>query len=1176
MKAVRAALLVTLLLLPAWYFFLSNHRARFEREQRKRVSDQASLYADSVRRTFQRAATDLSVLRGFVARQLEETGAVRPETFAVFAAGLRAESDAICAFQVVRDGVIQLTWPYSGNERVVGYDLRTSPIPQVADDYQRAMSADRVMVTGPVPLLQGIPGLVIRRRIAGPADAASAGRGDSETGRGFSVAAVMSLDALVSDAGLTVEPSGPLQTAIRERNGVPIFGAASVYERNPVFCQILLPEGQWELAAVPSGGWPSYVSESGFVVVLSGLIVLLLSGLAAALTWRDAALTVLVRERTAELSQVNERLVEDLRLRAEAERRLRENESHLQSIIEMEPACVKVVTEDGRVTDMNRAGLCMLDADGRDQVVGQSMERFVHPDSQAAVRAMLERVFRGQQADLEFRVVGVNGRELWVETRAVPMAGPDGRVTSMLAITRDVTETRAAQESLRQSELRFRSIFEQAAVGVLQHEADSGRILKINDRLCQILQQPRSRLLQRTIQDVFPDTTRADSPAGGSAESWNAPSLPHAARAVQQPGHAGVVETAALHECEISRPDGSTVWLRLTSSQPSHDPLEARSVTIVVEDVTQRRRDADLLLQRDAILQAVALAAAKLLTAKHPEQVIESVLRDLGRSTRVSRAAFFLRQPPNDTDRPGRPDWVNPVAEWCAPGIEPRIDDPVWEELDFSRPALTGWSDALRQGRPIQCSRPSCSAEEGALLDARGAERMLLLPVSLGTEWSGFLAFDKCGDDRPWSAAEIGALQIAAETLAAALKRREAEVNREELQEQLAQSQKLEAVGQLAGGVAHDFNNMLQVILGYCDVGASLIEDDDVFSGILQEIRTAARRSADLTQQLLTFARRQRVETTRLDLNRAIPDMLSLLRRLVGENIELKWQPGDRECPVKMDPSQLDQILANLIVNARDAIQDWGTISISTRPIASESADRSEPAMVALIVSDDGCGMRPEVQARIFEPFYTTKSVGEGSGLGLSTVYGVVQQNQGRLLVRSEPGIGTTMTVLLPAATDQPLHPQPLPGVGEMRHGSETVILVEDEPLVLDFGSQLLRTLGYRVAAYRTPGDALNDPDLPANDADLLITDVMMPGMHGGELARRLKARSPRLRSLFMSGFAPETLKRQLGEARRDEVLFKPFSAAELAVRVREVLDADPDETTGAGEPADAPSRIAY
>ena len=397
------------------------------------------------------------------------------------------------------------------------------------------------------------------------------------------------------------------------------------------------------------------------------------------------------------------------------------------------------------------------------------------------------------------------------------------------------------------------------------------------------------------------------------------------------------------------------------------------------------------------------------------------------------------------------------------------------------------------------------------------------------------------------------------------LKRAEQEQIR--LEEQLHQAQKMESVGRLAGGVAHDFNNMLSVILGQANL--ALLDMDPAYPlyVALEEIRKAAERSADLTRQLLAFARKQSVTPQVLDLNQTVAGMLTMLKRIIGEEIQLNWRPGANLWPVRIDPSQIDQILANLCTNSRDAIAKLGRISIETKNCSLDASYCAHNAgflpgdYVQLSVSDNGCGMEKEVVAHVFEPFFTTKEVGRGTGLGLATVFGAVKQNNGFINVYSEPGLGTTFTIYLTRHLDRPgttagtrAAPQPAAAQPAGR-GQETVLLVEDEPSVLAMASKILTRQGYTVLAANSPGEALSLARDHAGEISLLMTDVVMPEMSGRELADRLLSGNPRLKRLFMSGYTSDIIAHHGVIDEGVHFIQKPFTMAGLAAKVRQVLD---------------------
>jgi two-component system cell cycle sensor histidine kinase/response regulator CckA len=381
------------------------------------------------------------------------------------------------------------------------------------------------------------------------------------------------------------------------------------------------------------------------------------------------------------------------------------------------------------------------------------------------------------------------------------------------------------------------------------------------------------------------------------------------------------------------------------------------------------------------------------------------------------------------------------------------------------------------------------------------------------------------------------------------------------LQTSLKRAEKMEAVGQLAGGVAHDFNNMLGVILGYTELLIMQIGPSHQFRTELGEIYKAAQRSADLTRQLLTFARKQNVAPKVLDLNQTVEGMLNMLRRLIGENINLIWMPGTGLWPIKIDPSQLDQIMANLCVNARDAITGIGKITVETENTTIEDEDCAGSASyvpgeyVRIAVGDTGKGMDKETLGRIFEPFFTTKGVGEGTGLGLASVYGAVKQNNGFINTDSEPGEGTTFTIYLPrhavTVSDMSSEKVSEPAVG----GHETILLVEDELTILAMTTTMLQSLGYTVVAANTPGEAHRLADEFGSEIHLLLTDVVMPDMNGRDLAQNLLPVYPYLKCLFMSGYTSDIIAQQGVLDEGVEFIQKPFSMNDLAAKVREVLD---------------------
>jgi PAS domain S-box-containing protein len=391
--------------------------------------------------------------------------------------------------------------------------------------------------------------------------------------------------------------------------------------------------------------------------------------------------------------------------------------------------------------------------------------------------------------------------------------------------------------------------------------------------------------------------------------------------------------------------------------------------------------------------------------------------------------------------------------------------------------------------------------------------------------------------------------------------RKRAEEETAKLQAQLHHAQRMESIGRLAGGVAHDFNNLLTVINGYSRLLLGKLKAGDPLLDGLEQIHRAGERAAGLTQQLLAFSRKQVLQPRALDLNRVVGEMRPMLERLMGEDVEVSVELHAEATTIRADPNQLERVVMNLVVNARDAMPEGGKLSIETGVVEwDESYAQSHPGAragpyIVLAVSDTGVGMNEETRRHIFEPFFTTKEVGKGTGLGLSTVHGIVEQSGGCIDVHSEPGHGTTFKLYLPrvedAAADAEM-PEAVPAAG----GKETVLVVEDQAEVRKYAAAALEDYGYRVIQAESAAEALLVCEREAERIDLVLTDVVMPNLSGRELAHRLEKRWPGIKVLFMSGYTGDAIMHHGAPKEGTEYIPKPFGPDQLAIKVREVLGA--------------------
>jgi PAS domain S-box-containing protein len=389
--------------------------------------------------------------------------------------------------------------------------------------------------------------------------------------------------------------------------------------------------------------------------------------------------------------------------------------------------------------------------------------------------------------------------------------------------------------------------------------------------------------------------------------------------------------------------------------------------------------------------------------------------------------------------------------------------------------------------------------------------------------------------------------------------------DRKKLEEQFRQAQKMEAVGRLAGGIAHDFNNLLMVIQGYADLLAERLNEGDPLRRNAEQIRAASQRAAALTQQLLAFSRKQILAPKVLNVHTVVTDLEKILRRVIGEDIELRTSSTADLWLIKADRSQVEQVIMNLAVNARDAMPTGGRLTIETANVEFDMSISNPPTVLApgkyvmLAVSDNGCGMDEKVQAHIFEPFFTTKEKGKGTGLGLATVYGVVKQSGGYIWVYSEAGRGTTFKIYLPRIEEEnvPSTRERLPSATATPRGSEVILLAEDEKGVRELAREYLETSGYTVLVAEDGRAAIELASKHSGIIHLLMTDVVMPGIGGPEVAERIKILRPEIKVLYMSGYTDQAIMHQ-GVLQSGAILLqKPFTLAALASKLREILAGD-------------------
>jgi len=748
-----------------------------------------------------------------------------------------------------------------------------------------------------------------------------------------------------------------------------------------------------------------------------------------------------------------------------------------------------------------------------------------------------EEMIRALQAkrhvdNLECRLIRKDGRVITCST-SVRLYPEQGILEGTII---DITASRQAGEALQESERFLREVQDIASLGSYVLEIPGG--------------QWRSSLVLDSVMGIGPAYER-------SVEGWT--NLVHpddrAMMGTYFREHVlGRHQPFAKEYRIIRHNDGAERWVygrgRL-EFDPQGRPVRMKGT---IHDITERKQD-EAKLHRQGALQLLLMNMAATyinLPAEVTYATIQASLQDLAEFVAADRAWISIF----DFDR----EISRKIHEWCANGIEPHAAKLQAVPLSISPENLASYG----RGEPVYLADVS-SLPPGAwraFLESQEVRSFLAIPLMVENKCEGLLGFNWVRRAYVYSGSETRLLGFFANMLSNVRLREQGEQEKARLQAQLLQAQKMESVGRLAGGVAHDFNNMIMAIMGYTELCQQAIEPDHPVHKWLHEIGKSAQRSVLLTRQLLAFARKQLISPKVLNLNTTISDMLHLLQRLIGEDIDVVWRPGENLWPVKVDPSQIDQVLTNLAANARDAIQGVGTITMETGNATLDPAFCAEHPgavpgnYVMLSFSDTGCGMDPETRAHLFEPFFTTKGVGKGTGLGLATVYGIVKQNDGFIRVNSEPGQGTRFGVYWPALPDQNIRPEvkelPAKAIG----GSETVLLVEDDESVRAVARSFLTSLGYTLLVAGSPEEALRLAAGHSGKIHLLLTDVIMPGMNGRDLSRRLLEVRPSLKCLFISGFTADVLAQRGILDDKLSFLPKPFSRAEFSRKVREVLDA--------------------
>jgi len=786
----------------------------------------------------------------------------------------------------------------------------------------------------------------------------------------------------------------------------------------------------------------------------------------------------MVEKRTADLRMVNEQLEQEITARTRTEEVLRE----YQRAIEGSQDVIAVVDQDYHYLLANNAFLKYRGM-SREEVIGRSVAEVLGKDVfEMTVKKHLDTCLQGEVVhyEMNYTYPAFGERDLLVSY--FPIEGPDG-VNRVASVIHDVTERKRTENALRESQMRYRALFE-GSRDAIYVTAREGKIVDANQSMLDLFGYTREEMIGLDARKayVYPeDRTKFQ----------------------QQIEREGFVRD---YDIKLRKKDGAEMECLLTATV-RWDAGSIAGYQGIIRDITEYKQVLNELRaekQRFQTLSENAPFGMVMIDKDGIFKYINPKFREL--------FGYDLREVPNGKT------WFRKA-----------YPDPT-----YRHDVISTWINDLEGSRSGE-KRPRTFT----VTCKGGTEKIInFIPVQLQT------------GENLMACEDITEIRRAGEEKAV-------------LQEQLRHSQKMEAIGLLAGGIAHDFNNLLTVIKGYSQLSYIGLKEGDPLKINIDEIQKAADRAASLTRQLLAFSRRQVMEMKVFDLNSLLRDLDKMLRRIIGEDIKLSTLLAKDLGRAKIDPGQVEQVIMNLAVNAKDSMPSGGKLTIETanaeldESYARNHADVKPGHYVMLSVSDSGVGMTPEVKERVFEPFFTTKEKGRGTGLGLSTVYGIVKQSGGNIWVYSEPGHGTTFKIYLPRVDEALEEPREKTIEKELPRGSETVLVVEDEEKVRKLTIEILRKEGYKVLDASQGDEALAISEKQKGPIHLFLVDVVMPGISGTELAKHLISLHPETRILYMSGYTDNVIVHHGVLEKGVNYIQKPFTIDELTRKVREVLNKD-------------------
>ncbi len=1138
-------LFIICILLPLWWTADNWYEDRLLEKERFRYKAEIGLYGNALSNAINKRFALLEGLYAYT--QANPTNAELDKTFNAFAAGLFAGSKGIRNFGLAPGGVQRYVYPLKENKQVAAHDLIHDKRPNVRADVQRTIKTKQIVLSGPYQLRQGGLGLVARKALFS---------GDSFWGL---VTMVIDMPPVFEEAGIAITKPG-LEIALLDKNKTVFYGNNQVLQNNPISVRIDLPDGQWELTGIPESGWKAVVQkELFFFKMLNVSIAILLASLAYLVINRQTQLQLSVIKRTSEISTIAEQLKETMHT-------LEKNyyvQKTIASVLAVSHETMPLKTQMDRILDIviplpwfgkeSRGCIYTMNEESGE------LELQVHRGMPEAALESCARIDLGHclcgRAAMERKVVFSNHIDERHDTRyqgitphghyCVPIITGD----KLLGVINFYVE--AGHPYSKDEDNFLVSISNALATVIERQNVEQDRISQLHfmEKLAQIdkvmLKAYDLEELIRDVQDALLTIFSCDRawmlyPCDPDASSWQ---VPMERTRPEYPGALAMgIDMPMLPEVK------EAFQTALKSNEPvTYDPDSGRALP---------SSSADQFSIQSQIIIAIRPKSGKpwllgMHQCSHPRiwsNTEQALFKEIGRRITDSMGSMlFLRDLKASENKFSKAFHSGPtfMSISSMEGLLLEVNNTFLDMSGYSREELIGHTplelglwvrpadrailiNGLRENGTIHNQETSIRTKSGKILHVIYSADI----IEMEGQQCVFLALLDITESK-------------------------------KLEEQLLHSQKMESIGTLAGGVAHDFNNILMAIMGFVGILNLKLPKNDPLKLYVDQIQKASEKAANLTSSLLAFSRKQKIHPVHRNLNEAITKMEALLFRIIGEDIELRTELADVDLIVMIDAGQMEQVLMNLATNARDSMPRGGLLTLTTDSINIDSEFKKlhgfgEAGAYALIsISDTGMGMDNETREKVFEPFYTTKEVDKGTGLGLSIVYGIIKQHDGYITVYSERGQGTNFSIYLPLTkqsadkdTTEPVNSVPT-------GGTETILLAEDDAMIRELLTSVLEEYGYMVIAAEDGEDAMNKFMENRNDIQFLILDAIMPKKYGGELFEEIKKIRPDIKGVFLSGYTKEAIDRKNLIKEGMEFILKPIKPDALLKVIRDLLDKD-------------------